>query len=156
MKHIEKHIEVDVPIRTAYDQWTQFEDFPRFMEGVEYVKQIDPKTLHWKANVYGKVEEWDAVIEQQEPDTRIAWHSTSGSTNSGAVSFQSLGANKTRVLLEMGYDPEGLVENVGSWMGLVSARVEGDLKRFKAYIEKRGTETGAWRGKIENETVKAK
>lgn len=155
MQHVEKHIEVNVPIRTAYDQWTQFEEFPRFMEGVESVKQIDPKTLHWKAEIAGKKEEWDAVIETQEPDNRIAWHSTSGAKNSGAVSFQSLGPNKTRVLLDMGYDPEGIVENVGSRLGLVGARIEGDLKRFKEFIEQRGTETGAWRGKIENQQVKA-
>src|SRR5689334_7209331 len=111
MDRIEKQIEVNVPVRTAYDQWTQFEEFPRFMEGVEYVKQINDKTLHWKAEIAGKVEEWDAVIEQQEPDKRVAWHSTSGAQNSGAVSFQPLGANKTRVTLEMGYTPEGIVEN---------------------------------------------
>lgn len=154
MKQVEKQIDVNVPIRTAYNQWTQFEDFPRFMEGVESVKQMDDKTLHWKANVYGKTEEWDAVIQEQEPDKRIAWHSTTGAENAGSVSFQSLGPERTRVTLDMGYDPEGLVENVGSWLGVVGLRIEGDLKRFKEFIEQRGQETGAWRGKIENQKVK--
>lgn len=153
MHRVEKQIEVNVPVRTAYNQWTQFEDFPQFMEGVDYVKQITDKTLHWRANVYGKVEEWDAVIENQEPDKLIAWHSISGPKNAGKVTFRPLDSNRTLVILEMAFDPEGLVENVGSWLGLADKRVEGDLKRFKEFIEKRGVETGAWRGEIENQKV---
>lgn len=155
MHRIRKTIEVDVPVHTAYNQWTQFEEFPRFMEGVEYVKQIDDKNLRWRANMYGKVEEWDAIIEQQEPDQHITWHSTSGRRNAGEVEFQPIGTNRTLVELEMAYDPEGAVENVGTWLGLVDGRIQGDLQRFKEFIESRGTETGAWRGKIENQKVKA-
>ena len=154
MHRITKEIQVNVPVRTAYNQWTQFEDFPRFMEGVQYVKQLDPKTLQWRANIYGKVEEWEAVIEKQEPDRRITWHSITGAQNAGTVTFQPLDEHRTRVQLEMAYEPEGIVENVGTWTGLASTRVEGDLKRFKEFIESRGTETGAWRGEIENQKVR--
>lgn len=156
MKYVEKSVEVNVPVQTAYNQWTQFEEFPRFMEGVESVKQMGDKDLYWRANLYGKVEEWNAVIQEQEPDKRISWRSTSGSENSGEITFQPLGANRTRVNVKMGYNPEGLVENVGAWLGIVGGRVEGDLKRFKEFIQARGQETGAWRGEIENEHVTAK
>jgi uncharacterized membrane protein len=156
MHRIEKSIEVGVPIRTAYNQWTQFEEFPRFMEGVESVKQLDDKRLHWRANIYGKTEEWDAVIEEQEPDQRITWHSTSGNDIAGKVSFASQDPNRTRINLEMGYDPEGAVENIGTWLGVVDRRIEADLKRFKEFIEKRGVETGGWRGEIENQQVVSK
>jgi uncharacterized membrane protein len=145
---IEKSIDVDVPVRTAYDQWTQFEEFPRFMEGVEEVRQLDDKRLHWRAKIGGKEEAWDAEITEQIPDERVAWRSTTGSPNAGVVTFHHLNPTTTRVMLQLEYDPKGLVENVGDALGVVSRRVEGDLKRFKEFIESRGTETGAWRGEI--------
>ncbi|MEO5573663.1 MAG: SRPBCC family protein [Gammaproteobacteria bacterium] len=148
MEHIEKTIDVNVPISVAYNQWTQFEDFPAFMEGVVEVKQLTDTQLHWRANIGGKETEWDAVITDQVPDYRIAWHSVSGAYNIGVVTFHPIDDNTTTVLLELSYDPEGIVENVGDMLGLVSARVEGDLQRFKDFIESRGQETGAWRGRV--------
>jgi uncharacterized membrane protein len=149
MSTIEKSIEVEVPIRTAYNQWTQFEDFPRFMEGVEQVEQLDDKRLRWRVTVGGKEKGWDAEITEQIPDDRIAWRSRSGTPNAGVVTFHRITDNRTRVMLQLEYDPEGVVENVGDTIGVVSARVAGDLERFKEFIESRGRETGAWRGKIE-------
>lgn len=149
MAEVEKNIEVDVDVRTAYNQWTQFELFPEFMDGITEVKQVDDTHLHWKASfIVGVTREWDAEITQQIPDQRIAWRSINGAKNNGAVRFEKVREDVTRVTLELDYDPEGLVENVGSHLGIVSSRVEGDLKRFKAFIEKRGTETGAWRGEV--------
>ncbi len=148
MEHVEKTIEVNVPVQTAYNQWTQFESFPHFMEGVKQVRQLDDKRLHWVAEVAGKKEEWDAEITDQIPDRRIAWRSISGARNDGVVSFTSSDGDKTLVGLRVDYDPKGVVENVGDALGFVTRRVEGDLKRFKEFIESRGTETGAWRGEI--------
>ncbi len=148
MATIEKSIVVNVPVRTAYDQWTQFEGFPKFMEGVKEVRQLDDQRLYWHAEIGGKDVTWNAEIVEQVPDKRIAWHSTSGARNDGIVTFQPEGENKTRVTLRLDYDPQGAVENVGSATGAVSRRVEGDLLRFKDYIESRGQETGAWRGEI--------
>jgi uncharacterized membrane protein len=149
MGSIEKSIDVNVPVRTAYDQWTQFEEFPRFMEGVQEVRQLDDTHLHWRAAVGGKEKEWDAVITEQIPDERIAWRTTSGAENAGVVTFHRLGPDQTRIMLQVEYDPEGLVENTGDAMGFVSRRVEGDLKRFKEFIENRGRETGAWRRTVQ-------
>ena len=148
MAKIEKSIDINVPVRTAYNQWTQFEDFPRFMEGVKEVRQMDNKRLHWRAEVAGKDKEWDAEISEQTPDRRIAWHSTTGARNAGQVSFQPINDKSTRVTLLMDYEPEGVVEKAGDAMGVVSGRVEGDLERFKEFIESRGAESGAWRGEI--------
>ncbi len=148
MERIEKSIEVDVPLRTAYNQWTQFEEFPKFMEGVEEVRQLDEKRLFWRAQIAGKSTEWEAEIYEQIPDSRIAWRSTSGAPNAGAVSFQSLGPERTRVNLMIDYQPLGVVEKVGDALGIVSGRVEGDLQRFKKFIEERGAATGGWRGEI--------
>jgi hypothetical protein len=153
MARVEKTIEVNVPVRTAYDQWTQFEEFPNFMEGVEQVTQLDDKRLHWRAKVAGKEEEWEAVIREQVPDQKIIWRNTTGAENAGMVTFDNLGATKTRVHLEMSYDPEGFVENMGDKLGFFSRRVEGDLKRFKEFIESRGSQTGGWRGEIKNPDV---
>ncbi len=150
MASIEKQIDVDVPVTTAYNQWTQFEDFPRFMEGVEQVQQMDDKRLHWVASIGGKRKEWDAAIIEQLPDQRIAWRSEAGGENAGIVTFEKLGGDKTRVHLQMDYEPEGVVESAGSALGVVSRRIEGDLGRFKEFVETRGTETGAWRGTIES------
>jgi uncharacterized membrane protein len=149
MSTIEKSIDVEVPVRTAYNQWTQFEEFPQFMEGVEAVRQLDNQRLHWRANVGGKVEEWDAVITEQHPDERIAWKNTTGASNAGVVTFHRLSDTTTRVMLQLEYDPQGVVENVGDMLGVVSRRVAGDLERFKEFIEARGKETGAWRGEVE-------
>ncbi len=148
MATIEKSIDVDVPVRTAYDQWTQFEEFPRFMEGIQEVNQKDDKNLHWVATVGGQRKEWDAEIVEQIPDQRVAWRSKAGDANAGVVTFHKLDDAKTRVMLQMDYDPEGIVESAGNALGFVSRRVEGDLGRFKEFIEERGTETGAWRGEV--------
>jgi uncharacterized membrane protein len=153
MEHIEKSIDVNAPLSAVYNQWTQFEDFPEFMEGVTEVRQLDDKRLHWKAKIAGKEKEWDAEIFEQTPDACIAWRSISGVMNSGKVSFQSLGPDKTRVNLKINYDPQGIVENLGGALGVVSARVQGDLNRFKDFIESRRTETGAWRGEIHGRSV---
>jgi uncharacterized membrane protein len=146
MERIEKSIDVECPISTVYNQWTQFEDFPRFMKGVKKVTQLDDQRLHWEAEIAGKDKEWDARITDQVPDHLIAWQSEGGEYTSGAVNFTSVGPNSTRVSLQLMYDPEGLVEKTGDALGLVSSRVEGDLERFKEFIEGRGQETGAWRG----------
>jgi uncharacterized membrane protein len=148
MARVEKSIEIDRPVRMVYDQWTQFEDFPRFMEGVEEVHQIDDETLHWIAKVAGKREEWEAQIVQQVPDQTIAWRHTAGAINSGVVLFTPLDGDRCRVTLALEYDPQGFVEKVGDALGFVSRRVEGDLERFKKFVEERGSETGAWRGEI--------
>jgi uncharacterized membrane protein len=145
---IEKSIDVEVPVSTAYNQWTQFEEFPRFMEGVKEVRQINDERLHWRAEIAGKEEEWDARITEQRPDERVAWTSEGAAMNAGVVTFHKLNPTKTRVMLQLEYEPEGLVENVGSALGFVTRRVAGDLERFKEFIEARGTETGAWRGTI--------
>ena len=149
MERIEKSIEVHVPVRTAYNQWTQFEAFPQFMEGVEEVHQTDDRHVHWVADIGGKRKEWDSEISVQEPDKCVAWRSVAGARNDGRVEFSPLSAGDTRVTVTMDYDPEGVVENVGDFFGVTSRRVEGDLQRFKSFIESRGSETGAWRGKIE-------
>jgi uncharacterized membrane protein len=148
MATIEKSIAVNVPVRTAYNQWTQFEDFPRFMEGVKEVKQLDDKRLRWRAEIGGKEKEWMAEIVEQMPDQRIAWRCITGAKNAGVVTFHRLSDDSTKIMLQLEYDPEGVVENVGDAVGVVSQRVEGDLKRFKEFIESRGQETGAWRGTI--------
>lgn len=149
MSNIEKSIDVAVPVREAYNQWTQFEQFPAFMEGIEEVRQLDDTHLHWRAQIGGKVKEWDAQIDEQVPDRRIAWHSTSGAHNAGVVTFHRLDNAHTRVMLQVDYDPEGMVESAGDALGMVSRRVEGDLERFKHFIEQRGGATGAWRGTVE-------
>jgi uncharacterized membrane protein len=153
MATVEKSIEVNVPVSVAYNQWTQMEQFPLFMEGVEEVRQLDDKRMHWKASIAGKTEEWDAVITEQIPDEVIAWASTTGAENSGMVHFMPSGPNKTRITLVIGYDPEGMVETIGNKLGFVDRRVEGDLNRFKKFIEERGMETGAWRGQIHGAQV---
>ena len=153
METIEKSIEVDAPLSAVYNQWTQFEEFPRFMEGVKEVRQLDDKRLHWHAEIAGKEKHWDAEIYRQEPDQSIAWRSTSGAQNAGEVRFSSAGDNRTMVTLNMSYDPEGVVENVADALGAVSMRVQGDLNRFKEFIESRGSETGAWRGEIQGGKV---
>ena len=153
MQSFEKAVDVNAPIQAVYGQWTQFEEFPRFMEGVEQVRQMDEKTLHWRAKIAGKVQEWDAVIVEQVPDQKISWRSINGAHNFGRVTFEVVNPMTTRVTLWLEYQPEGMVENAGSLLGMVQGRVEGDLSRFKQFIESRGTATGAWRGEIHNENV---
>jgi uncharacterized membrane protein len=148
MSTIEKSIELNVPVQTAYNQWTQFEEFPKFMEGVKQVTQIDDKRLQWKATIAGKDEEWKAEITEQIPDQRIAWTGKGGAMNAGIVTFSPVSEATSKLMLQMEYLPSGAVEKAGDAMGLVTRRVEGDLRRFKTFIESRGQETGAWRGTV--------
>jgi uncharacterized membrane protein len=145
---ITESIEVDVPVSTAYNQWTQFEDFPLFMEGVDHVQQLDDTRLHWAATIAGKRAEWDAKILEQHPDRQISWVSEDGKKTRGTVTFEERGDSKTLISLSMSYQAEGLAEAVGSAAGLDERRVRGDLERFKELIESRGAETGAWRGEV--------
>jgi uncharacterized membrane protein len=149
MASVVESIDVKVPVSTAYNQWTQFEEFPHFMEGVKSVTQTDDTHLHWIAEVAGQDKEWDAEITEQTPDQRVAWNATSGAENAGVVTFHRIDDETSRVTLQMDVDPEGVVENVGTALGFLDRRVKGDLERFKEFIESRGTETGAWRGEVE-------
>jgi len=145
---IEKSIEVNVPVRVAYNQWTQFEDFPKFMSGIKEVKQVSDKKTHWVASVGFKEKEWDADIVEQTPDTRIAWRNSTGAPNAGIINFVPVDGGKTKVTAHITYHPESFLEQVGDFLGVVSHRVQGDLDRFKTFIESQGRETGAWRGEI--------
>lgn len=147
MSEIEQSVIVDVPVRTAYDQWTQFESFPRFMEGVESVEQLDDTRLHWKAEIAGVAREWDAEIVHQRPDQEISWRATDGPRNDGTVSFAPEDGG-TRVTVRLDFEPDGLVERAGDLLSLVERRVDGDLRRFKEFVEQRGVETGEWRGEV--------
>jgi uncharacterized membrane protein len=148
MSSVEESIELEVPVSTAYNQWTQFEEFPRFMATVQEVRQVDDTHLHWKAIVGGKPKEWDAEITEQTPDKRIAWRSTGGVANGGVVTFHKVGDNRTRVMLQMDYRPETFTEKVGDAVGAVKLTAKGNLKRFKKLVEGMGSETGAWRGTV--------
>ncbi|SCG40890.1 Polyketide cyclase / dehydrase and lipid transport [Micromonospora siamensis] len=145
---VEKSIEVQVPVSTAYNQWTQFEEFPRFMGGVKEVRQLDDKRLHWTAQIGGVKREWDARILEQVPDTKVAWAATEGATNAGAVYFEPLGPGRTAVRLHLEYEPEGLVEKAGDALNIVEKQAESDLEKFRSYIESRGAESGGWRGSV--------
>jgi hypothetical protein len=148
MERIEKSFEINAPLRTVYNQWTQFEEWPEFMDGIEEVRQIDDTHLHWRASVGGKDKEWTAEITEQVPDQVIAWRSTSGAPNNGQVRFQAIGPDRTRVMLSMEYEPETAVEKAGDALGVLSRRVEKTVEDFKAFIEQRGRETGGWRGEV--------
>jgi len=148
MERIEKTFEVECPINTVYNQWTQFEEFPRFMEGIQEVRQTDDTHLHWRAKIAGKEEEWDSEIVEQVPDKAIAWRSISGAPNAGAVRFEQVDPQKTRVRLTMEYEPQGFVEKAGDAVGVVSHKVEQAVEKFKKIIESRRSETGAWRGEV--------
>lgn len=141
-------IEVNAPLRIVYNQWTQFEEFPRFMEGVEEVRQDGPKRLFWKATIAGKEKQWEAEIVEQVPDQRIAWVSVDGTPNAGEVNFESLDSERTLITLTLQYEPEGLLEKAGDVLGIPSSHVEGNLQRFRDFIEQTGKETGGWRGRI--------
>ena len=149
MATIEESVEVEVPVRTAYNQWTQFEEFPRFMEGIEQVRQLTETKLHWVAEIAGRRREWDAEITEQVPDQRISWCSTEGATNSGVVTFHRLGDGRSKVMLQLEFEPEGVVEQAGDKLGIVKGRTKADLKRFKEFIESQGRESGAWRGEVD-------
>jgi uncharacterized membrane protein len=148
MPTVQETIQVQQPVRTVYNQWTQFEEFPAFMDGVEEVIQLDDRHLHWVAKIAGARREWDAEIVEQKPDSRIAWRSRNGALNAGVVTFRPVGAKATEVTLELDFEPDGTVEKAGDKLGLVSRQAEGDLRRFKKFIEGRGSESGGWRGQV--------
>ena len=152
MTSIETSIEVNVPVHTAYNQWTQFEEFPHFMEGVERITQVSDTKTHWVTEIASVKREFDAEITEQTPDQRIAWKAVDGPDQAGAVTFHRLDDSKTKVMLQLDYDPDGFVETVGDKLGIVERRAKGDMERFKAFIEARGTETGAWRGEVDQAT----
>ena len=149
MGGVTKSVDVAVPVRTAYNQWTQFEEFPRFMEGVQEVRQLDDRTTHWRTEIAGVKREFDARITEQLPDERVAWTSTGGTKQSGVVTFHRLDAEHTRVTAQMEYEPDGMLEKAGDKLNFVDRQVEGDLKRFKEFIEGRTVETGGWRGEVD-------
>ncbi|MEU9521700.1 SRPBCC family protein [Streptomyces sp. NPDC048224] len=149
MSQVEESVEVDVPVHTAYNQWTQFETFPEFMGGVERIEQRSDTLTHWTTSVGGVKREFDARITEQVPDERVAWTTVEGEARqAGVVTFHRLDEARTKVMLQMEFDPDGLAETVGDKLGLVRKQVTGDLGRFKTFIEKRGQETGAWRGQV--------
>jgi uncharacterized membrane protein len=149
MPSIHESIDVHVPARTAYNQWTQFDEFPNFMEGIKSVTQVDDTHLHWVAEVGGKEHAWTAEITEQRPDERVAWRAIEGHGTSGVVTFEPLGESETRVTVQMEHETDGIVEQLGSALGMDSRRVKGDLERFKELVESRGVESGAWRGEVE-------
>jgi uncharacterized membrane protein len=151
---VDASIEVNVPVQVAYNQWTQFEEFPRFMEGVKEVRQLDERTLEWHAEIAGNDETWRAEITEQEPDQRIAWTSIDGARNAGVVTFHRLDENTTRVMLQMDFEPDSTTEQIGDALGIPERRIQGDLERFKEFIESQGVESGAWRGRIEQTRVR--
>ncbi|CAL9279010.1 MULTISPECIES: SRPBCC family protein [unclassified Streptomyces] len=149
MSQVEESVTVDVPVRTAYDQWTQFETFPQFMEGVERIEQRTDTLTHWTTNVNGVRRSFDARITEQRPDERVAWTTVDGEARqAGVVTFHRIDDTTTKVMLQMDFEPEGAAETVGDKLGFVKRQVRGDLERFKSFIESRGTETGAWRGEV--------
>jgi uncharacterized membrane protein len=149
MARVEESIEVNCPVSVAYNQWTQFESFPQFMEGVESVTQLDDTHLRWVAEIGGKRHEWRAEITEQKPDQAVAWRAEDGHYNSGVVTFEPVDGSTTRINVVMEHETEGLTETLGSALGSDSRRVKGDLERFKDFIESRGVETGAWRGEVQ-------
>jgi uncharacterized membrane protein len=148
MSQIQQSVDVDVPVSVAYNQWTQFESFPQFMEGVEEIRQLDDTHNHWVVKVGGATREFDATVTEQHPDERVAWKSDSGPQHAGVVTFHQLTDTSTRVTAQLDIDPDGFLETVGDKFGVIEGRVKGDLERFKAFIEARGAETGAWRGDV--------
>ncbi|GEK01955.1 SRPBCC family protein [Streptomyces sp. NPDC003388] len=150
MSQVEESIEVNVPVRAAYNQWTQFQDFPQFMDGVERIEQRTDTLMHWKTKIGGVEREFDAEITEQIPDERVAWSTIGGDAKqAGVVTFHYIDDNTTKIMLQLDYDPQGLAETVGDKLGFVKRQATGDLRRFKEFIESRGgTETGAWRGEV--------
>ncbi|MGO4256395.1 SRPBCC family protein [Marmoricola sp. RAF53] len=150
MPTITESVDVDVPVRTVYNQWTQFEEFPEFMGGVEQIQQLDDTRLHWVTSIGGQRREFDAVITEQHPDERVAWKSEDGTLHAGVVTFHRLNENQTRVTAQIDWEPEGLAEKAGALVGVDDRQVSKDLERFKDFIESRGGATGGWRGDVEN------
>ncbi len=148
MASVEQSIELDVPVRVAYDQWTRFEDFPKFMDGVEEVRQLDPTHTHWRTKVGGKEEEFSAEITEQHPDERVAWHSTSGPSHAGVVTFHRLSDERSKIMLQLDVEPDGVVEKVGAAIGVLGHRTKGDLERFKALVEQRADAPGDFRPQV--------
>ena len=148
MANIEQSIDVEAPLSTVYNQWTQFEEFPRFMDGIDEIRQVDDKHLHWVASFGGERHEWDAEITEQKPDERVAWRNVDGKDNAGVVTFHRLDDAKTRVMVQMDWAPEGIKEKLGAAVGADDRRIKGDLGRFKELIESGGGETGGWRGEV--------
>ena len=148
MSQVIESVDVAVPVRTAYDQWTQFEEFPKFMGGVEQVEQLDDTHLRWVAEIAGKREEWDAEITEQRPDEVVSWRALDGHYNSGRVLFEKIDQATTKVTVEIEHETDGMMETLGSALGSDSRQVKGDLERFKEFIESRGAETGGWRGEV--------
>lgn len=148
MSTVTEAVDVAVPVRTAYNQWTQFEEFPKFMQGVQEVRQVTPMLTHWKVKLGGVEREFDARITEQHPDERVAWSSVGEPKHAGVVTFHRLDDTHTRVTVRMDMEPEGATETVADAAGLVNRQVKGDVQRFKEFIESRGTETGAWRGDV--------
>ena len=148
MPSIEQSVEVNVPVSTAYNQWTQFEEFPKFMDGIDEVRQLDDTHLHWVAKVDGQTEEWDAEITEQIADERIAWKSTTGKNNAGVVTFHRLEDQRCKIMLQMDWESEGMIEKLGAAIGQDDRKVKGDLERFKEMIESRDSESGGWRGEV--------
>ena len=149
MPTIEQSIDVDVPVTTAYNQWTQFEEFPHFMGGVESITQVNETLTHWKTKIGGVEREFDAEITEQHLDERVAWRSVDGQTHAGVVTFHRLSETSTRVMVQIDWETDSLVEKVGAVVGADDLQEKGDLKRFKEFIEARGGETGAWRGDVD-------
>ncbi len=149
MSTVTESIDVDVPIKTAYDQWTQFESFPQFMEGVEEIRQIDDTHNHWVIKIAGVTREFDATITEQHSEERVAWRADDGPNHAGVVTFHRIDDNQTRVTAQMDIDPEGFAENVADKAGILDRRVKGDMKRFKEFIESRDSATGSWRGDVD-------
>jgi uncharacterized membrane protein len=148
MSTIEQSIEVEAPLDRVYNQWTQFEEFPQFMDGVEQIRQLDDTHLHWVAEFGGSRHEWDAEITEQKPDERVAWRNTDGKDNAGVVTFHRLGDDHTRVMVQMDFVPEGIKEKLGSALGAPDRRIKGDLERFKELVEARGGTNDGWRGEV--------
>jgi uncharacterized membrane protein len=148
MTTVTKSVDVTVPVRKAYDQWTQFESFPQFMGGVQSISQKDPTHMHWKTKVGGVEREFDAEVTEQHPDERVAWKSTDGTTHAGVVTFHRLSDAETRVTVQLDWQPDGVVEKVGALAGVDDHQVKADLDRFKDFIENRSQQTGAWRGDV--------
>ena len=151
MASVIEAVEVEVPVRTAYNQWTQIEEFPQFMEGVKEVRQLDETHLHWTVEVAGRTKEWDAEVTEQLPDERVAWRSEAGTDNAGVVTFHKIDDGRSRVTVQIDAEPDGPIEAAGDALGLLERRVKGDLGRFKEFIESRGAETGSWRGEVEQD-----
>jgi uncharacterized membrane protein len=149
MSTVIESVDVDVPVTTAYNQWTQFETFPQFMSGVESIRQVDDTHTHWTTSIDGVEREFDTEITEQHPDERIAWKSTDGTTHAGVVTFHRIGDGQTRVTAQIEWQPEGAVEKVGAAIGVDDRHVKSDLLRFKKFIERQGSETGAWRGDVQ-------